>query len=742
MGQVSGAKRVVGENVTKALQAVVDMNTSLMMDLKAVREKIKLEITDVITSLEVETLDKKVRDDLKTLKQRIEKLNEQVEPPGGLVSGQLEQLKNAEEEFNQKTNPITMETRNLDQNFKSAIQQPLSKAVQAVDSAIGNLGGNLKLSGGDEKKLEKIFGYIKDKVGNIKGTPGSLNGDGGKGLDGINQKIGGLARAFVPGNGQNGFNARVDGWLEGVIGNNGQGANSKPGLKAVNSWIKAYNGRVGKQGVDVKGTVKEQIMKQAEISQAVEQAQKIIDKIKDNINQNNITENLTAIKEACDKFVEKLDEKLTNNKIGELATTIAGKIQDPQGLQRSSRSSTNPDSDLTTAVRATLLALCGGVKHTSDELNFLGISVFGNILDKIKPTVDGLHDQLTAATTTNSFPPGQPESPARAVDSKLEAVRDEVTGLTATFTGSVTNNLTAAVSKLPQAVTAFNTVAQAQIKGAAKETIKAAADQIQMDSGGNIKLEENGQMSNFETAHKMIRNTDSGLQPQLQGKVEEHIGEDDTAVGTGGGAEKVKIEKGKFTHYEKHITQPLESGKTLEGKQDEGLLPEAIGSIKSVGLAELKIIEPVVGGRAAEITQQTFAAPFIAIEKELEDIKKLVDGASFMDDNGRGVRVLLEELKSELGNKNGNGFWYVFPKAFEDIKKANSDLHNTKFTTGLKQIDTAVQAVRKELKGLWKVLQNKYGDKSAVIDVLQDLRDAAPCDRSRCDGKDAEDTVK
>ncbi|GBE61007.1 Ribosome-binding protein 1, putative [Babesia ovata] len=714
------AKKAVESKVGDALNAVVEMDTSLKKDLKEVKDKIKLGMQNVIEQLEVNKLDQKVRDDLKSLKEKISELTKKVGDQVGdnnIVGKQLEALQVAKGgKLDGVVSGITNAEKELDGKFKSGISDPLNAKVRDVDSAIGALGGKFKdLKLEEQKTFGGIFGHIQSKVGEI------LNGEGGdKGLAGIAK---GLVESYA--GGFKIFNRIVTGWMEGTLGNDAE--------KAPKTWLGEYIEEKKNGGSQVNS--KEAENRRNEILQVRDGIKKAIGSTfviaidqageKVNMSDNNIQTTIKSVKQACTYFVEQLDNELKKG-IGTLSQTIFQKSTDSNAAAKS-------NLHLKVAVEATLLGLSATTSQVANEIESILLGTYrvgekphqtsiAQELDTVLGYANKLDGQLTAATTTNSFPPGQPESPARAVDSKLEAVRDEVTGLTATFTGSVTNNLTAAVSKLPQAVTAFNTVAQAQIKGAAKETIKAAADQIQMDSGGNIKLEENGQMSNFETAHKMIRNTDSGLQPQLQGKVEEHIGEDDTAVGTGGGAEKVKIEKGKFTHYEKHITQPLESGKTLEGKQDEGLLPEAIGSIKSVGLAELKIIEPVVGGRA-EIEEKTFTGPFNTIKDQLDEIKKLVthSGGDFIKgykDDDKGVKNLLSDIRQMLNN----GSWIEGKKGLDAIKTAIEKVQTGDLTTQPQQIDSAVTAIKAKLEELRGKLKGKHGSTEDVIHALGILK--------------------
>ncbi|GBE61120.1 Extracellular matrix-binding ebh, putative [Babesia ovata] len=432
----TAAKKAVESQVKEALQAVVNMDKSLKRDLKSVKDKIKGGIGSVIRTLGVNDLDKNVRQDLGELKRKIE----------GLATDGGEKL-------------------------------------AQVDKAIGTLGGKFTGLTKDEerKSLQKILEEIHRKVAAIKGAPGKTNGDGGKGLDGINQKIGGLARAFVPGNGQNGFNARVDGWLEGVIGNK----KDKPGLQAVNSWLGTYIGRIGRNGDDIRETVKKQVM--AQLTSQIGAAQGTFNGLKNDIEKNKITENLAAIKQACEEFVDKLDKELANNKIGKFATTIAGKIEGK---------TTSTNSDLTTAVKSALVALCASVKQVATEVQSLGIDRFGTLLDEVHKTTTELHGQLEQATqkVTSSGTTEPNISPAQAVDSRLNDVREFMSGsgnnnITVKFNTDVTSQLKTAVTSLHQAVDTFDQEAQKQIKEAAKTAYlsKALSDWMTSFSGPKYK---------------------------------------------------------------------------------------------------------------------------------------------------------------------------------------------------------------------------------------------------------------
>ncbi|GBE61173.1 Extracellular matrix-binding ebh, putative [Babesia ovata] len=713
----TAAKQEVGKKVGEALEAVVKMDGDLKRDLKQVKDEIKGGIRRVIRDLEVETLDDLVKNDLTVLRERIKGLNQQVAGStsgSGLVSGQLKMIEDAKTQLNQNhVTKVTSAASDLDTKFGTHIQRPLNGKVQAVYKAIGTLGGTFKDTG-DLKTFDKIFEHIKKQVGEIKGSERDQ-----KGLDGIVAKVKALAQAFVNSRG-NGFKARVEGWLEGVIGN-GKGPREtgyKAGLAAVNSWLEPYQ-KAANGGGHGEQALKDQVINniKSALGGPIGAAQGKIGAVKEGIK-----ENLTAIVSACEEFVSKLDEKITKTEIERFAPAIAGQIQSwasRQGLQNFNR-----DANLTTAVKYILVALCASVRQVGIELKSLGIDKFGEILDEIKPTVDDLDKQLKEATN-NSNSKGQNESPAHAVDSKLEAVRNmvEKDKLITTFKSEVKKDLQAAVGGLPNAVEEFDKQAQDQIKAAAKTAITAAAEQISNGStielGGAEKL-----MDNFHQAHNRIK---ADLESQVKKEVDTHIGADDSTGGQGGTI--TELAGGSFTEYSGHVNQ--ESVKSFDtSKPDElkGKLPSAITAVKSDGLKTLGIIGPQYSG-ADKITDGTFKTPFQEIEKELQAIAWFVDNNNKWPDGQQkpqpedplGIKQHLKKLQDALDK---NGLDGAAEKGLEAIKTAIGRLQSGEFTTQPAAIDQAVEQIKAELDMLTITLKN--GNKSGtngVIDNLTTLKD-------------------
>ncbi|GBE59432.1 Extracellular matrix-binding ebh, putative [Babesia ovata] len=425
------AKSLVEQKVTKALEAVVEMDASLKKDLKSVKEEIKRGIKEVITELEVEKLDEKVRDDLTTLKENIEKLTEDDNATKSLVNGQLEVLKREKSTLDLTTSKehgsIQRAVNGLDSNFDNHIQTPLSQKVGEVDKAIEGLGGTFDgLSGENAKKLEKILDHIKGEVEKIKGQAGENNwhNSGGSGLEGIKSKVQDYFNAFS-GSGQ--FDKIVNGWLQGILGKQGQRV-----VEWFKEWTDDHVNDVRPTGKRVLGNditfdkiidhLKKQLHGEAKAAGGVVEQGKSTD---------NITANIEAVKKGCEKFVESIDEKLKKQQISTLLQAVKKEV-----VGKIVKLKKGKDEDIDEVLKTILVALRSTSNQVSEELNsvFLNITDDGDpspgsiasILDTITPIATDLNNKLTQATEKSGSPPvsGQPESPAQAVDSKLGEVKE------------------------------------------------------------------------------------------------------------------------------------------------------------------------------------------------------------------------------------------------------------------------------------------------------------------------------
>ncbi|GBE61624.1 Extracellular matrix-binding ebh, putative [Babesia ovata] len=606
------AKKAVAKQVGEALKAVVAMDTDLKRDLKSVKNKLKKGIEDVIRILQVNELGNKVKDDLGTLRQKIEGLKNNMDDdskPNELVKQALENLaeekQTLEKVTHKDTGSIKREMDKLYNNFKTAIQNPLDTKVSEVDSAIVALGGKFGIQPeGDKKKLHKIFDKIKEEVGKIKGTPNPKAG-----LEGI---VSGLQNyAKVIGNNVGKTNGgTVSHWVMRILNGN----------VLVGGWIDEYVSHNNGNFQD--STVTAENQKAAKVKTVIQN--KIQERIRSVKPKPTGTKDVGETLKEIQAFHNAVSQTIKAELAPDKADEIAGKVKSDVYYAGGG----NKIEHLQGAIKSTLAQLPVLVKNSGDEINtFADSNAALAKLDGILQQATTLHGQLKAAT--NPDPPTATESPAEAVDSKLNAVREFVDGknsdkdLAKIFNEKVTDELTKAVKELPGAVSTFNQQAQTQIRAAAKKAITAAAEEIKTDSSG-INLKDT--MSNFHNVYKDIHQ----LEEKLNGQVDEHIGKDDNqAGGTGVTADKVTITKDNFGKYYEHVKQDSDGLMKgyLKGESDEGKLPEVIGKIKAEVYNALQMIEPGFSSspRVNKIDKDTFEKPAKAIEKELRAIKELVD---------------------------------------------------------------------------------------------------------------------
>ncbi|GBE62844.1 hypothetical protein, conserved [Babesia ovata] len=722
------AKEAVELKVTEALKAVVKMDTDLKRDLFNVKRQIQLGIGNVIDSLGVLKLDEKVMKDLQSLRSNILGLtsNGKVD---SLVSDELRALAKQKSTLDQTTSDtgsIKMQTDELDNKFQSVIQKPLNEKVTAVDSAIERLYTKFDPSGqiqSEANKLEKIFEKIKGEVNKI------LNGEpAGRGLQGIAEGlIKSYAKGFVN------FHTIVGGWAEGILGNN-KGDDKK---KTIKPWLGKYvTERKGSSSDVVKlldGSIlgfswSQKIIEQirSTFKDAIDQAAAKVEQANDNIQTT-----ITSVKEACEEFVKGLDNKLASDGIQKLAQEIYDKIASEGG--RKGYGGHDIQAAIKPAIQAALIGLSATASQVANEIKSIlldarvGNYAKGNStsiaeeLDRVVEETKKLDEQLTDATDSSQGT-GPQESPAQAVDSKLSEVRQEVNNNIVTmFNDHVTKELKAEVSILPVAVSTFNQQAEAQIKAAAQTAITKAAGEISKN-GAAIVLGDN-LMNEFHTTHEQIK---SSLDRELKQKVDDHIGKDDqSASQQGGQAQKIIIDKKNFGQYDKHVDQNEIKDGQLTGLEEEGSLPQAIGDIKALGLAEL---EGTIGDKASKdkkIEEKTFNDPFTKIKTQLGEIKGLVDGDGEkffggFDEQRKGVKTLLEDLRKGLNYNKLLGA----DRGLEQIKIAIKKLQQGTFDTEPKAIDSAVQAIRQQLGELrGKLKKDGDSDKTAVVNALQDLKE-------------------
>ncbi|GBE60132.1 Extracellular matrix-binding ebh, putative [Babesia ovata] len=687
MDQGSESKDQVDQKVTAAFKAVVAIDESLKKDLRTVKEEIKKGITEVIERLEVNQLGDKVKGDLESLKGKIEGLKTEVDQPNGesLVKNELDTLRQKKGDLDNNTiNKITAAEKDLGNKFAQFIQNPLNGKVTAVDTAIGTLGEQFQLQG--KKNIEEVFNKIKGEVEKIKGKPGtSWTNEGGSGLDGIQSKVQSYFSDF---SGESTFKKIVKGWLDDtVLQFNGS-------LRRTLNWgeltgDQSYHSHLA---TAISSRLNVQYLDEDNGDRSFREA---VSKLM--LDASSMTSKIKYVHDVCQEFAKVMDKELKKKGNGGSVPDIVNKVKEalksdssrygggrteaarkaieeaakncicscvphcsiknPEGCAKCQ----NPKCIISQVVDSTLSGLSTAARQVSKELN----SVFLNIPDDIsngdpsKGSIAAILDTITPIATdldkalkgaTEPQPPGtsgKDESPAKAVDSRLEEVRNEVEQeITKKFTNEVTKDLKAVVKQLPGAVKEFDSKAQDQIKAAAKTAIKEAAGKIS-DPSGKINLGAD-LMNEFSTQFSQITNDKTGLQPTLQGLVDTHIGRDKIGVTPFVMVDTFIITAQNFEQYYKHVDQNQlrHRNRKLKGEKDEGSLPGAIGKIKTLGLKELNIIDPKGSiPPDQKITEATFTGPFDTIKSELEGIRKLVgEDSNFMDEGSRVKQFLIVNI--------------------------------------------------------------------------------------------------
>ncbi|GBE60302.1 Extracellular matrix-binding ebh, putative [Babesia ovata] len=665
----SKAKQAVEDEVTKALKSVVRMDDDLKKDLRSVKEKIKGGIESVIDNLEVMKLGENVKSDLGELKRRIEELNQNDK----LVTDKLKALSNEKTtKLDTVVNRIKDETdKKLVDNFNKHIKAPLNEKVSAVDTAIGKLGGKFTKDEGSEapKDFNGIFGHIKDRVWEIKGSKGTpQNGwqiDGATGLTGIAQ---GLTKYYEAFSGRAFGNSIVKGWLEKSI------FEFHVSLRKQLAWgdtdgRDSYHTHLG---TAISSRLNAQYLEPGDAH--FDDFQQVFSSLK-STPRSTLADKIQYVQEHCEKFADLIDKKLKDNRSGDTVAEIVKIVKEagkdgvgaygqkakdfknavakavkeckcscsncngpktPEGCAQC----TDPKCVVSQIVESSLSTLSTASRQVSEELHSVllgkgtGSINIADLLDKAKKATDDLHGQLDNATK-NSTPPTPEPGTAQAVDTAIGGVKSFVNGsgtgqndLTNIFTGQVKNELQQKVDQLPGAVSTFNQQAEAQIRDAARTAITEAAKIISED-GHDPDVKK--LMTNFHGVYDPIKN---GLEKQLQGKVDDHIGEDDppSPPGGQGGEQKVKLNTDHFDKYIKHVVPDKVSAVGgLKGEQDEGRLPEAIGNIKTEVYDALKMIEPSPTDNGNKIDKNTFTVPFETITTQHDAIKELVENKQGTD---------------------------------------------------------------------------------------------------------------
>ncbi|GBE60237.1 Extracellular matrix-binding ebh, putative [Babesia ovata] len=465
MSQVSKALKAVEDNVTEALQAVVNMDKSLKGDLFNVKKKIKEGIESVLgpSGLNVLTLDQKVQTDLVALKVKIEDVTKDDPTTISLIQSQLKDLGTAKSELENKLtgpdpNSIKTLTDGRETNFKNQIKTPLNAKVSAVDSAIETLGGKFN-SNGALKTFDEIFKHIKEKVAEI------INGDkGDKGLNGIAKAVQQYATDVY----KNMRESTINDWLPKILGDK-----DKPVKDPIKGWLEKCVGNP--RHSNGSPTTEDELRKGIKHQIKDKLEKKVYDQVKEKHNvqaKGQVAEDLGGLKTFLEEYANTLDDQLKpasdSSDANPFVSGIVGQVGDPP--------SQNPNNQhLTFIVEAIFVAVAAKARRAGEEIGTLlldagRVGTNGNktsiakALDDALKVAAELDGQLNNATTT---PRVQPESPAKAVDTKLKEVKDEVGGqndddnsITSRFKKDVKKSIDDAVKELPEAVKMFDAEAE------------------------------------------------------------------------------------------------------------------------------------------------------------------------------------------------------------------------------------------------------------------------------------------
>ncbi|GBE61875.1 Extracellular matrix-binding ebh, putative [Babesia ovata] len=452
------AKLAVELNVTEALKVVVEMDKSLKKDLKSVKDKIKEGIKSKIQELGVLGLDTLVKSDLGKLKGKIEGLKGEVGKNGENDAAKiaLEELVKAKSALETgAVKNIQDAEGDLEGKFRTAIQGPLNTKVQEVGTAIGELGGKFK-DRTTATSIQGIFEHIKTKVGKIKGQEGTENGwtiKDASGLAGIAQ---GLTKYYHKFKGDP-FQSIVKGWAEETILPFNVSLRKQLGWGDLDTAT-SYHTHLGNE-ISAKINMKYIVTDEGEtdFSTALKKLTPSGTGMKDKIQY---------VHQHCQTFAEVMDEALKKNGTSgnsDLVNEVKQKLKQAlegdaaerhptrkealeKALQNAAEKCTcgdcnnkkledctkcqKPECIISQVIEATLSALSTASRQVGKELKSVllgegtkGISI-AELLDNAQKTTDDLHEQLDEATDPNQG--ADPKiSPAQAVDSKLQAVRNE-----------------------------------------------------------------------------------------------------------------------------------------------------------------------------------------------------------------------------------------------------------------------------------------------------------------------------
>ncbi|GBE63239.1 hypothetical protein, conserved [Babesia ovata] len=292
--------------------------------------------------------------------------------------------------------------------------------VKEINRKVKELGSVFEEAGSSgvpspPKSVEKIFQYIKGRLGEVAGEG---NGRNNKGLKQIITGMNSYATTFV--NGQ--LATTVQLIIEKIVDDIG-------GVSGLRSYLLYSGSQLKSQGItQLQDAVKRKIME--ELNKKIitaAQARAL------STNQNDVNGNLVAVKTCLTAFAEEVNSNMKNGVLNftQMATDIAEQLH--KGAVRPNSATNN--YDLEDAVKITLAAIAETAKQIGEQLDTLRTTSNITYVKNASQVANELFAKLNAAT-------GQPKGTnhAQAVDQAIEAVGATLEQQLKEASGTVTLN--------------------------------------------------------------------------------------------------------------------------------------------------------------------------------------------------------------------------------------------------------------------------------------------------------------
>ncbi|GBE58987.1 Extracellular matrix-binding ebh [Babesia ovata] len=575
-----------------------------------------------------------------------------------------------EDLFKVKKN-ITEAVRKLGQTLETNVKNDLHKLEQGVN-------------GGVKQYVHQLREHINKSVKKIRGSAGTEDDwkrKDAKGLLGIESAIKHYANAF---SGADSFNTRVQGWLDAIWGKGDEGKENHKLQEWLKAWITAKGVNLSMVRLRVLGGISDmEALRKAII-------EKIKGKFKDDAGKTagekvesvkgdgkSIEKNVQAVRDGCNEFVSQLDVKFKNG--NQIAKEIAQAVADE--VKGKIMYGTIEEKHITPLVEATMIALRTTVHQVASEIDSILLSDY-----RMGGEKTGIHI-------------------AKALDKAVKATRDLETTLSKPTSeqGSGKNG---------------NGKADEEIKGELDKSFKkepgATGDPSKYHFDSHF-------MNDFSTESSRLQLGTLKSSDGNDDVLKQQFGDDDSSKRI------TKFAQGKFTGYQKYVTDKISSLKTdtLQNIAEAGDLPKDIGEITTVGL------EPFAQNGVDTILstgEKTFKIPSYAIETELKAIAWLVDKGNGQAPAGKngdedGVKDLLKRLQEGLQNGKLKELKGKNVKGLAKIHEAIQNLKRETYVPKSGEIGTAVNLIKAQLEELRKQLKKDgQNDKTAVVNALNDLQ--------------------